>query len=185
MTEQLRHLAQHDPLTGLPTRALFSDRVRQKLVDASRRGGHVAMVFLDLDHFKQITDSQGHAAGDLLLQQVATRIRESVRTSDTVGRIGGDEFVVLLGDLSDADSGLRIAEKIKFSFAQPFRINDRELAVSCSMGIALYPGDGDDEATLTKSADQAMYRAKDAGRNCLKQAGTEALLRNLGRSFHT
>jgi len=170
MTEQLRHLAQHDTLTGLPNRALFSDRVRQKLADANRRGGHVAMVFIDLDRFKQVNDGHGHAVGDLLLQEVAKRISESVRASDTVGRIGGDEFVALMGDLPDADSALRIAEKIRLAFAQPFRINDLEFSASCSMGIAVYPGDGSDEATLTKSADQAMYRAKEAGRNCMKQA---------------
>jgi diguanylate cyclase (GGDEF)-like protein len=170
MTGQLRHLAQHDPLTGLPNRALFSDRVRQKLADAGRRGGHVAMVFIDLDRFKQINDSQGHAGGDLVLRQVAKRIREAVRSSDTVGRIGGDEFVVLMGDLADADSAQRIAEKIQLAVAQPFRIKDLEFAVTCSMGIAVHPGDGDDEATLTRSADQAMYRAKEAGRNCMKQA---------------
>ena len=170
MTRQLRHMAQHDPLTRLPNRALFSDRVRQKLADTDRRGGHAAMVFIDLDRFKQINDSHGHAVGDLLLQEVAKRISESVRASDTVGRIGGDEFVVLMGDLSDADSALRIAGKIQASVAQPFRINGQALAVSCSMGIAVYPDDGSDEATLTKRADQAMYRAKDEGRNCMKLA---------------
>ena len=170
MTGQLRHMAQHDPLTGLPTRALFSDRVRQKLADASRRGGHVAMVFIDLDRFKQVNDTHGHAAGDLLLRQVAQRIRESVRASDTVGRIGGDEFVVLMGDLPDVDSALRITEKIRLAVAQPVRINGLEFAISCSMGIAVHPGDGSDEATLTKNADQAMYRAKGAGRNCMRLA---------------
>jgi diguanylate cyclase (GGDEF)-like protein len=170
MTEQLRHMAQHDPLTGLPNRALFSDRVQQKLADARRRGGHVAMLFIDLDHFKQVNDSHGHSVGDLLLQQVAKRISESVRASDTVGRIGGDEFVAVIGNLPDADSALRIAEKIELSVAQPFRINELEFTVSCSMGIAVYPDDGSDEATLTKRADQAMYRAKGAGRNCMKRA---------------
>ena len=170
MTRQLRHMAQHDPLTGLPNRALFSDRVRQKLADADRRGGHVAMVFIDLDRFKQINDSHGHAVGDLLLRQVAKRISESVRASDTVGRIGGDEFVVLMGDLPDVDSAVRITEKVRLSVAQPFRINGLEFAVSCSLGIAVHPGDGSDEATLTKSADQAMYRAKAAGRNCMMLA---------------
>ena len=174
MTGQLRHMAQHDPLTGLPNRALFSDRVRQKLADADRRGGHVAMVFIDLDRFKQINDSHGHAVGDLLLRQVAKRISESVRASDTVGRIGGDEFVVLMGDLADAETALRITEKILISVARPFRIHGLELAVSCSMGLAVHPGDGSDEATLTKNADQAMYRAKGAGRNCLKQAADPA-----------
>lgn len=163
ITIELRHMAQHDLLTGLPNRALFSDRVQQKLADAKRRGNHAALCFIDLDKFKPINDNYGHAVGDILLQQVAQRLGESVRTSDTVGRIGGDEFVVLLGDLSSADIAQSVADKIRLSIAKPFSVNDLNLTISCSIGIATYPEDGEDEATLTKSADKAMYRVKRGG----------------------
>ena len=170
MTLELRHMAQYDHLTGLPNRALFSDRVRQKLSDANRRGDRAALIFIDLDQFKPVNDNYGHAFGDLLLQQVAMRLSESVRASDTVGRIGGDEFVVLIGDLSDADGALTLAEKLRASIARPFVINTVELAISCSLGVAIYPEDGTDEGSLTRSADKAMYRAKEWGRNRVMQA---------------
>jgi len=170
MTIELRHMAQHDHLTGLPNRALFSDRVHQTLAHARRHGGYVAMIFIDLDKFKPINDNYGHAIGDLLLQQVATRLRDVTRDSDTVGRIGGDEFVVLMGDLPEIDIALKLAEKIRQLIAQPFMLKTHELTISCSIGVAFYPDDGTDEDSLIKSADDAMYRAKDGGRNSVYQA---------------
>ena len=165
MTVELRHMAQHDPLTGLPTRTLFSDRVQQKLASAKRRDEYVAMIFVDLDRFKSINDTYGHAVGDLLLQHVASRLQEVVRASDTVGRIGGDEFVVVMGELSEAKTAPRLAENIRRVLAQSYILDTHELHISCSVGVAVYPDDGTDEVTLTKCADQAMYRAKENGRN--------------------
>ena len=170
MTRELRHMAQHDPLTGLPNRALFSDRVHQMLAHAKRHGGYVAMIFIDLDKFKFINDNYGHAIGDLLLQHVATRLREATRASDTVGRIGGDEFVILMGELPEIEIALNLAEKIRVLVAQAFILNQHELTISCSIGVAFYPDDGTDEETLIKNADDAMYRAKDSGRNSVRQA---------------
>ena len=170
MTIELRHMAQHDHLTGLPNRALFSDRVQQTLAHARRHGGFVAMIFIDLDKFKPINDNHGHAIGDLLLQQVAQRLREVTRASDTVGRIGGDEFVVLMGELPDTAIALKLAEKIRQLIAKPFILNSLELTISCSIGVAFYPDDGDNEDSLIKSADKAMYCAKDGGRNSVYRA---------------
>ena len=123
MTIELRHMAQHDSLTELPNRALFSDRVQQKLANAQRRGEHVAMIFIDLDSFKFVNDNYGHAVGDLLLQNVAARLQESIRASDTAGRLGGDEFVILMGELSEVDTAARLAEKIRQAVAQPYSLN--------------------------------------------------------------
>lgn len=170
MTLELRHMAQHDHLTGLPNRTLFSDRLQQKLLDAERRGTNLALIFVDLDRFKPVNDSHGHTIGDQLLQQVAYRLSSAVRSSDTVGRIGGDEFVILLGDITDAAMAGELAEKIRQSVSQPFVVNAIELTISCSVGIAVYPRDGTDEATLLNSADKAMYSAKEQGRNKVKQA---------------
>jgi len=172
MTIELRHMAQYDHLTGLPNRALFSDRVRQRLADAQRRENRIALIFIDLDKFKPVNDNYGHAVGDLLLQQVAMRLCDSVRASDTVGRIGGDEFVVLIGDLPDSDGARKVAEKIRESIALPFTVNTIALDISCSLGVAVYPEDGMDEDALTRSADKAMYSAKQHGRNRVEQAGT-------------
>ncbi|MPM77646.1 hypothetical protein SDC9_124653 [bioreactor metagenome] len=165
MTEELRHMAQHDPLTGLPNRALFSDRLGNELARAKRNDGHFGLIFVDLDRFKPINDSFGHAVGDLLLRQVAQRMKETVRASDTVGRIGGDEFVVLMPMLADAEAARLLAEKLRQAIARPFVLDGRELTISCSLGVALYPDDGQDEITLAKSADEAMYQAKQSGRN--------------------
>ena len=165
MTQELRHMAQHDSLTGLPNRALFSDRLNQELSRANRHGDRFALMFLDLDNFKPINDNFGHAVGDLMLQQVAQRLRDAIRNSDTVGRIGGDEFIVLMPELTDLNTAHGVAEKIREAVRQPYVIDGRQLTISCSLGIALYPDDGTDEITLTKSADQAMYRSKGQGRD--------------------
>ncbi len=168
MTEELRTMAQHDPLTGLPNRALFSDRLGQELARAKRQGGHFAMVFIDLDHFKPINDTYGHAVGDQVLKQVARQLQLSVRAADTVGRIGGDEFVVLLAQLSASESIFALAEKLRLALKRPFLVDGHELLVSCCVGVAVYPRDGLDAVALTKSADDAMYRAKEAGRDCVR-----------------
>lgn len=170
MTEELRHMAQHDPLTGLPNRALFSDRLHQELTYLKRHDGRLAVIFLDLDNFKPINDNFGHAVGDLLLQQVAWRLQDTIRASDTVGRVGGDEFVVLMPNLAEPEAALGLAEKIRQAVRQPFIVDGRHVGISCSLGVAVYPDDGMDEMALTKSADEAMYRAKDCGRDSVQSA---------------
>ncbi len=168
MTEELRHMAQHDPLTGLPNRELFNYRLDQEFARAKRYDGRFAMAFVDLDRFKGVNDNHGHDVGDQLLRQVASRLSKCIRAADTVGRIGGDEFVALMADLSDRDTLLALAEKIRQAMHQPFIVNGLELNISCSIGIAVYPEDGSSADTLTKSADEAMYRAKEAGRDCVR-----------------
>ena len=165
MTQEIRLMAQHDLLTGLPNRALFADRLGQELARAKRQGGRFAMLFVDLDKFKAINDTFGHAGGDQALKWVAQQLVGSVRASDTVGRIGGDEFVVLLAQLSESDAILDLAEKVRTTLKQVITVNGRELQVSCSIGVAVYPQDGVDVDTLMKQADDAMYRAKAAGRD--------------------
>lgn len=170
ITEELRHMAQHDPLTGLPNRALFSDRVQNALAYARRHDSRFAVIFLDLDRFKPINDDYGHLVGDLLLQQVAKRLQDSIRASDTVGRIGGDEFVLLIGELVGPDAARALAEKIRQEVRRPYTIDGHELTISCSLGVAIYPDDGTDEIALTKRADDAMYRAKEGGRDSVRLA---------------
>jgi diguanylate cyclase (GGDEF)-like protein len=172
MTDELRHMAQHDPLTHLPNRALFNDRLQQELARAKRQHGRFAMLFIDLDHFKPVNDNYGHAIGDQILQQVAKRLQSCVRAMDTVGRIGGDEFVVLMPELSDSESVLMLAEKLRQALFHPFLANGQELSVSASIGVAVYPEDGDDALALMKNADDAMYRAKADGRDRVHLSGT-------------
>lgn len=168
MTQELRHMAQHDTLTDLPNRALFNDRLAQELARARRQNGRFAMVFLDLDNFKPINDNFGHQVGDQVLRQLARRLQNCVRATDTVGRIGGDEFVVLMAELSESDAILALAEKLRDAMRPPFGVDGHTLAISCSIGVAVYPEDGTDAITLVKQADDAMYRAKEAGRNCVR-----------------
>lgn len=177
MTEELRkseeralHLAQHDPLTGLPNRALFADRLNQALSLARRDDTHLALMFIDLDYFKMVNDDHGHGVGDLLLQAVAARLREAVRESDTVGRIGGDEFVVLLPTVGSRSDAQVVAGKIRESLAHPFPVSGHTLNISASIGIAVFPDHGDDEDSLRKAADDAMYAAKARERNCIEWA---------------
>ena len=163
--ERITHLAQHDALTDLPNRQLFSDRLEQAVVLAQREGTSMALMFLDLDDFKPVNDTFGHAVGDLLLQAAANRMRECVRASDTVGRIGGDEFVVLLHRIEDETDALTVAEKIRQALCRPFELAGQRLEISCSIGTAIYPEHGADEVELSQSADSAMYCAKQEGRN--------------------
>ncbi|MFO1264306.1 MAG: diguanylate cyclase [Rhodoferax sp.] len=170
MTDRLRHMAQHDPLTDLPNRALFADRLHLELARAKRHQGRFALVFLDLDHFKPVNDRYGHAVGDQVLTQIARRLLTTIRASDTAGRIGGDEFVVLMPELNTPEAALVLAEKIREAVRHPVEVGGLALSVSCSVGVAVYPEDGLDEISLTKSADDAMYLAKAQGRNGVHMA---------------
>lgn len=163
--EEIKYMAMHDLLTGLPNRILLNDRLQQALIAAKREHSRGALMFLDLDRFKQVNDTLGHDVGDRLLTQVAGRMLVCVRESDTVARIGGDEFIVLLRTVEDAQDAISVAEKIRAALSQPFDLADHQLKISCSIGIAFYPEQGDDEIELSKHADIAMYRAKELGRD--------------------
>lgn len=165
MTQKMAHLAHHDFLTSLPNRLLLNDRISQAITSAQRSGTHLALLFLDLDHFKHINDSLGHATGDRLLQLVTQRLNACVRVSDTVSRQGGDEFVILLTGGHHGEDVTLIADKILADMALPYFIGNNELHVTTSIGISVYPEDGDDAETLIKNADTAMYHAKEKGRN--------------------
>ncbi|MDD5330682.1 MAG: EAL domain-containing protein [Sulfuricella sp.] len=165
---QINFLAHHDPLTELPNRLLIRDRFKQARAYADRGGTRVALLFLDLDHFKTINDSLGHTTGDALLKAVASRLRECVRDTDTISRQGGDEFLIVLADVSDTSSITSVAAKILERLAEPFEFDERDLSTSVSVGAAVYPDDGEDFDTLLKKADTAMYQAKEAGRNACR-----------------
>jgi len=163
--ERIRHLATHDPLTDLPNRSLFSERLNASLREASTASTRFALLFVDLDRFKFINDSLGHEAGDSLLKQTAARLRNAVHSADIVARLGGDEFVLLCreaGELADVDA---FASKILHAVIAPVVLLDQECRVSASIGVAIYPDDGETERTLMKSADTAMYTAKQDGKN--------------------
>ena len=163
--ERLAFLAQFDGLTGLPNRALLRDRFAQLIVRARLHGNSLGLLFIDLDDFKLVNDTMGHAAGDELLQEVARRLHAAVRPGDTVARISGDEFAVLLGDLARAEDAALVAQKVIDRLSPPLSITGQEVFVTASIGIAAFPGDGDDAEALLAAADAAMYRAKQAGRN--------------------
>ena len=157
-------LAEIDPLTGLPNRSLLLDRFAQAIASAKRRSSRLALLFLDLDEFKQINDTLGHAAGDDALKEVARRLAHGVREADTVGRLGGDEFLILLTEVSQAADAALIASKLLAALGEPFRLGEQTLKLSASIGISIYPDDGDSIAALIDHADAAMYRAKSQGR---------------------
>jgi diguanylate cyclase (GGDEF)-like protein len=165
MFERLEHAALYDPLTELPNRRLFQDRLQNALALARRDEGKVALLYLDVDQFKQVNDEYGHAIGDLLLQEVAGRISNCVRESDTVGRIGGDEFLVLLHGIQTPQDAYVVAETIRTMMCRPCQLEAVELRVSPSIGIALYPEHSDDYRHLIRHADEAMYSAKRQGGN--------------------
>lgn len=158
--QRMQHLAHHDVLTDLPNRVLFSDRLQQALVQARRDNLHLAVMFLDLDKFKPINDRFGHAMGDLLLKEAALRLQNCVRGSDTVSRVGGDEFIVLLPSIDTQQDALQVAEKMRLALSQPFELAAQRVFISASIGVAVFPEHGSDEKTLIKSADAAMYYAK-------------------------
>lgn len=163
--QQLTQLAHYDSLTGLPNRLLFRDRLKNGVTIARRNNWQLAVLFIDLDRFKAINDTMGHQAGDALLQQASHRIERCIRESDTVGRLGGDEFAIVLTELAQAhDAGL-VARKVVDVLAKPFVVLGQEVFITASIGITLFPQDGDDGETLVKNADTAMYRAKDMGRH--------------------
>ena len=172
MEDRLEHMAQHDALTNLPNRSLFSDRLQNAINQAKRDNSRLAVLSIDLDRFKPVNDSCGHHVGDLLLQAVAQRMLESIRESDSVGRIGGDEFLVLLPSFDEINDAERVAQKIHRALAQPFEFADYEpQSISSCIGIALYPDHGESQLELLKNADSAMYEAKLQGRNRIQLFG--------------
>jgi diguanylate cyclase (GGDEF)-like protein/PAS domain S-box-containing protein len=168
MASEMAHSAQHDFLTSLPNRMLLNDRINQAIAAAARHTKKVAVLFLDLDGFKHINDSLGHAIGDELLQSVAKRLVDCVRASDTVSRQGGDEFVILLSEVTDSDNGAITARRILQSVSEAHSIKQHDLHITASIGLSAYPGDGQDAETLIKNADTAMYQAKANGRESYK-----------------
>jgi diguanylate cyclase (GGDEF)-like protein/PAS domain S-box-containing protein len=165
MSSQMTHSAQHDPVTNLPNRLLLSDRITQAIALARRQNRPIAVIFMDLDRFKYINDSLGHATGDKLLQSVSRRLLANVRGSDTVSRLGGDEFVVLLSEIASPEDAATSARRIVLSLRAPHLVAGQDLHINASIGISIYPEDGEDAETLIKNADTAMYHAKESGRN--------------------
>lgn len=164
--EQLRLLAIHDSLTQLPNRILFFDRLNLALSQVRRHGHRLAILMLDLDHYKKINDTYGHSVGDLLLKEVGKRLQAAIRSSDTVARFGGDEFVLLLPEIHTSSDAAQIAKRLLEAISSPFEINGLPLFITVSIGIAIFPEDGDDRDSLITNADLALYAAKDRGRNC-------------------
>jgi diguanylate cyclase (GGDEF)-like protein len=162
--QRVTHMAHHDALTGLPNRTLLTDRVEQSIARASRSGNKVALLFLDLDRFKNVNDSLGHGVGDQLLQAVATRLTACLRAEDTAARLGGDEFIISLPELIDGAEPARVAARIVAELARPFDVSGHQLPAEVSIGISVYPEDGDDAQMLLRNADTAMYHAKESGR---------------------
>jgi diguanylate cyclase (GGDEF)-like protein/PAS domain S-box-containing protein len=166
---KVQHLAHHDALTDLPNRMLLTDRLHQAMAQARRDKATLALLYLDLDRFKPVNDTLGHDVGDALLTDVAGRLTDCVaRESDTVSRVGGDEFVVLLAPMDDERDATLVAGKILQALSRPYMVQGHTLHISCSIGIALFPGHGTDANALMKNADSAMYQAKSAGRSCVR-----------------
>ena len=163
--EELAHLAHHDALTGVANRAMLSEQVERELAVARRRGSRLAVVFIDLDYFKQINDTYGHETGDVVLKELASRLAHSVRAIDIVGRLGGDEFVVVLSEVSDARDVVALTDKLRLECGRPLHFNGQEVRLAVSMGVSLFPDDARDFRTLLRFADSALYQAKGEGRN--------------------
>ncbi len=178
--EQLLYQAHFDPLTDLPNRLLAMDRLEQNIRIAARNNSSTALLFLDLDDFKKVNDALGHEVGDQALKLASTRLRQAVRSSDTVARLGGDEFIILIHDIADAEAVRPVAEKIVQAFQEVFRIMGREVMLTASLGISIYPEDGSDPLVLLRNADTAMYHAKAKGRNAY-QYFTESMNLDVAR----
>ena len=170
---KIQHLAYHDTLTGLPNRMLFMDRIDQSINRATRNGQKFALLYIDIDHFKVINDSMGHDAGDKLLTCVTERLQENLRQSDTIARLGGDEFTVILDNLSEPEAVISIVQNLLGVLAEKIIIDGRNVHVGASIGVAIYPDDGESFGALLKNADTAMYRAKEKGRNTFQFYTTE------------
>jgi diguanylate cyclase (GGDEF)-like protein/PAS domain S-box-containing protein len=162
---ELRHLAHHDPLTGLPNRALFTDRIQMALAQSARQHRQFALFMVDLDHFKKINDSLGHGAGDRLLMEASDRLRRCVRDSDTVARVGGDEFAIILTEFTSMQEVEAIANRVVHALSQAFHLGTSDSHISCSIGIAIYPQHGDTAESLALHADTALYQVKEGARN--------------------
>ena len=178
---RMLHLAQHDPLTDLPNRLLFQDRLQQAMARSTRSGSPVGVIFMDLDGFKQINDAEGHRMGDEALKALARRLRSSLRESDTIARIGGDEFAMVLPDLTTATAALRIGEKMLANIETPLKVEDSYIDLSVSLGIAMFPTDADNAQALMQHADLAMYRAKRSGGSGISLASQFARRSRPGR----
>jgi len=172
----LESLAMHDALTGLPNRRLLMDRLSSSIAHARRNKSTMAVMYLDLDGFKEINDTLGHDAGDMLLRMVADRLAAAVRQEDTVARMGGDEFVIGLWELNHAEGVAKLVTKVIQAVSQPYRIQDREVRITASVGVGIYPLHGDEVETLMKSADLALYEAKRTGKNVYRIAARRDLL---------
>jgi diguanylate cyclase (GGDEF)-like protein/PAS domain S-box-containing protein len=176
--QQMEYQSYHDALTGLANRRLFQEHLTLALALAARKRRPVAVLFLDLDHFKVVNDSLGHTLGDALLREIATRLRASVREGDVVARVGGDEFTIVLQELDKKEDAAAMAQRVLRVVAEPIDIDGQRLYITASIGIAVYPDDGEDSETLVKNADNAMYRAKAVGRNCYEMS-TQELSRSM------
>lgn len=180
-TARMSYIAEHDFLTGLPNRFVLTARLAQAIALAKRHGKKVALMYLDVDHFKHINDSLGHAIGDQLLQLAATRLQACVRSSDTVSRQGGDEFVVLLAEIEHGEDAALAAEKLIETIASPYPLGSHRLHITLSIGISIYPEDGKDAETLVMNADTAMYHAKNNGRNNYRRFTPDMNVRAVAR----
>jgi diguanylate cyclase (GGDEF)-like protein len=189
LTDKLHYQAHHDALTGLPNRALLEDRLQQALARAARDGTHVAVLFIDIDRFKQVNDTFGHEVGDNVLVEIASRLRRHVRSSDTIARVGGDEFVMVHADLASAELARAIAVDVIETLAQPLRLERRSVKLRATVGISIYPIDGSDASTLLMASDTAMYHGKRGGRNTIRHFEREmyelaTVQRDLEYEFH-
>jgi diguanylate cyclase (GGDEF)-like protein len=178
--QQLRSVALYDSLTGLPNRVLLNDRLEQAISRAARAGKMCALMFVDLDGFKAVNDSRGHRVGDILLQQVAGRMTDAVRREDSVARIGGDEFVVVLSEVPRKEDAEAVARKLLSELARPYTIDGHAANVSASVGVSLYPADGVEPQALLARADAAMYAIKQQGKNGVRFADGTAPLPDAG-----
>lgn len=167
---QANHFAYHDELTGLPNRRLLRDRFTQAIAQAARRGKQVVLLFFDLDGFKQINDRLGHMSGDKLLREIAQRLQLGLRGADTASRYGGDEFVIMLPEIDDAEHASAVEQKLRARLDRPYVVDGHTLTVSISVGCAVYPDDGKSYSELIKRADDAMYHAKGNGTCCRKNS---------------